>query len=79
MIDNIAKILGEDAQYLLEHKCDTIKKDNLHLPGPDFNDRIFNISGSKIYISDKNEVVIKQSHSPPTRVKLRPLHSLAEK
>ena len=44
MIDNIVKILEEDAQYLLAHKCDTISKDNLHLPGPDFVDRIFNIS-----------------------------------
>jgi len=44
MIDNIVKILGEDAHYLLEHKCDTISKDNLHLPGPDFIDRILSIS-----------------------------------
>ena len=44
MIDKIAKILGEDAQYLLEHRCNTIPKDNLHLPGPDFVDRVFSIS-----------------------------------
>jgi len=44
MIDEIIKILGDDAKYLLEHKCDTISKDNLHLPGPDFVDRIFSIS-----------------------------------
>jgi len=44
MIDNIVKILGEDAHYLLEHKCDTISKDNLNLPGPDFIDRILSIS-----------------------------------
>jgi len=44
MIDNIVKILGEDAQYLLAHKCDTISKDNLNLPGPDFIDRIISIS-----------------------------------
>jgi len=44
MIDNIVEILGEDAHYLLEHKCDTISKDNLHLPGPDFIDRILSIS-----------------------------------
>ena len=44
MIDNIVKILGEDTHYLLEHKCDTISKDNLHLPGPDFIDRILSIS-----------------------------------
>jgi len=44
MMDKVVKILGEDAQYLLEHRCDTIPKDNLHLPGPDFVDRIFGIS-----------------------------------
>jgi len=44
MIDKISKVLGEDAQYLLEHKCDTISKDHLHLPGPDFIDRIFRTS-----------------------------------
>jgi len=44
MIDKIVEILGKDAQYLLEHKCDTISKDNLHLPGPDFIDRIISIS-----------------------------------
>jgi len=44
MIDKIVEILGKDAQYLLEHKCDTILKDNLHLPGPDFIDRIISIS-----------------------------------
>jgi len=44
MIDKIVEILGKDAQYLLEHKCDTISKDNLHLPGPDFIDRVISIS-----------------------------------
>ncbi len=44
MIDNIVEILGDDAEYWLEHKCDTISKDNLHLPGSDFIDRIFSIS-----------------------------------
>lgn len=44
MVENIVKILGDDAKYLLEHKCKTISKDGLHLPGPDFIDRIFNIS-----------------------------------
>ncbi len=41
MIDKILEILGEDADYLLNHKCATIDKDMLALPGPDFVDRIF--------------------------------------
>lgn len=39
-IDKIAELLGNDAS-LLEHKCQTISKEQLHLPGPDFVDRIF--------------------------------------
>ncbi|MFQ6115241.1 MAG: class I fructose-bisphosphate aldolase [bacterium] len=40
-MDKIVDILGEEAQHLLEHKCTTISKDLLNLPGPDFVDRIF--------------------------------------
>ena len=40
MID-VAKMLGAEAKVLLEHKCTTIPKSDLHLPGPDFIDRIF--------------------------------------
>lgn len=36
----IEQILGEDAA-LLQHQCKTIAKEQLHLPGPDFVDRIF--------------------------------------
>lgn len=39
-IDKIAELLGNDAS-LLEHKCQTIAKEQLHLPGPDFVDRVF--------------------------------------
>ncbi len=37
---NIQQILGEDGAALLQHQCKTIPKDSLHLPGPDFIDRI---------------------------------------
>jgi fructose-bisphosphate aldolase, class I len=40
-IDLIREHLGADADYLLNHICMKIKKDTLHLPGPDFLDRIF--------------------------------------
>ncbi len=39
-----AEILGDEAKSLLEHKCNTIAKEDIHLPGPDFVDRIFTIS-----------------------------------
>jgi class I fructose-bisphosphate aldolase len=38
-IGRIESILGEDAG-LLQHQCRTIPKENLHLPGPDFIDRV---------------------------------------
>src|SRR5215510_5546902 len=40
MIGRIQEILAADAQTLLTHQCKTISKDQLHLPGPDFIDRI---------------------------------------
>src|SRR3954447_9040745 len=36
----IEEILGEEAEALLSHECTTIPKQSLHLPGPDFVDRI---------------------------------------
>src|SRR6476620_1288290 len=41
MIGRIQEILGADADGLLSYQCKTISKDKLHLPGPDFIDRIF--------------------------------------
>jgi class I fructose-bisphosphate aldolase len=35
----IEEILGDDAG-LLQHECRTVPKENLHLPGPDFVDRV---------------------------------------
>src|SRR5437660_6831577 len=40
MLGRIKEILGSDADGLLNHQCKTISKDKLHLPGPDFIDRI---------------------------------------
>lgn len=44
MLYDFAKIqeyLGDEAESLLTHECKTISKDLLHLPGPDWVDRIF--------------------------------------
>lgn len=41
----IADLLGQqDASYLLDHTCKTISQDRLHLPGPDFVERVLLIS-----------------------------------
>ena len=49
---NIENFLGKEASYLLDHKCDTVKKEHLHLPGPDFVDRVMTTS-------DRNPVVLR--------------------
>ena len=36
MTTDIERLLGEQASYLLDHKCDGIGRDLLTLPGPDF-------------------------------------------
>lgn len=37
----IHELLGKDADGLLGHRCQTIAKEQLHLPGGDFIDRVF--------------------------------------
>ena len=36
----ISELLGNESEDLLQHRCATIPKEDLHLPGPDFVDRI---------------------------------------
>lgn len=43
-LSRITELLGNDAESLLNHKCETISKDSLHLPGADFVDRAFGMS-----------------------------------
>jgi class I fructose-bisphosphate aldolase len=43
-LSNVEEILGNDAQDLLQHRCQTVSSDQLHLPGPDFVDRVWSIS-----------------------------------
>jgi fructose-bisphosphate aldolase, class I len=40
-LDTLVDYLGADAKALLDHKSTTIPKDTIHLPGPDFIDRIW--------------------------------------
>lgn len=52
MINKITELLGDEAESLLGHKCKTIEKDMLHLPGSDYVDRVFTIS-------DRSPVVLR--------------------
>ena len=52
---NIAQLLGDKADYLLNFKNPKISKDRLHVPGPDFVDRVFSVS-------DRNNRVLGNLH-----------------
>jgi class I fructose-bisphosphate aldolase len=49
---NLIDLLGDKADYLLNHRSKTIAKEQLHLPGPDFVDRIW-------INSDRNPAVLR--------------------
>jgi class I fructose-bisphosphate aldolase len=48
----IQDLLGAEAESLLNHECKTISKDNIHLPGGDFVDRV-------VAQSDRNPGVLR--------------------
>ena len=50
--NKITEFLGDKAEYLLSHVCKTISKEKIHLPGPDFVDRIW-------IKSDRNPQVLR--------------------
>ena len=56
MISKITEILGQTADDLLNHQCKTISKDLLHLPGPDFVDRV-------VAVSDRSPRVMRNMQS----------------
>src|SRR4051812_35338652 len=51
-LDKIIELLGKDANSLLDHKSNTVSKEHLHLPGPDFIDKVWTIS-------DRNPQVLR--------------------
>jgi class I fructose-bisphosphate aldolase len=40
-VEKIAELLGKDSEYLLGFQTPKVKKDQLHIPGPDWIERIF--------------------------------------
>jgi class I fructose-bisphosphate aldolase len=40
-LSKIKELLGRQSDSLLNHQCKTVLKEQLHLPGPDFIDRVF--------------------------------------
>ena len=56
MIEKIKELMGKENESLLTHECKTIPKGILHLPGPDFVDRI-------VKDSDRSPNVMKNMQS----------------
>jgi fructose-bisphosphate aldolase, class I len=44
---DIAKLLADEAEHLLAHRCKTIPKESLHLPGPDYVERVVSVKARK--------------------------------
>jgi class I fructose-bisphosphate aldolase len=55
-MERIEQLLGADARNLLDHSAQTISKDNIQLPGPDFIDRVWSIS-------DRSNTVLRSLQS----------------
>ncbi len=55
MIDRITELLGDEVAFLLEHRCETIERSRLSLPGPDHVDKVFGLS-------DRNNRVLQNLH-----------------
>lgn len=49
-ISNIKNLLGAEADSLLNHKCTTIPKSSIHLPGVDFVSRVFADSNRSVQV-----------------------------
>ena len=57
---NIQELLGAEAEYLLEHKCETLPAEMLHLPGPNFVDRVFTGTDRSIPVLKGLEQIFNQ-------------------
>lgn len=49
-LSEIESLLGPKAEHLLKHVCRTVPKEQLHIPGPDWVDRIFAPSDRNIRV-----------------------------
>ncbi len=52
MAKKVIDLLGDEKDYLLNHKCETVSKDNLYLPSADFVDKV-------VCCSDRSPAVMR--------------------
>src|SRR2546425_12733377 len=65
-VEKIEEVLGDDARDLLEHKCQTVPKEQLHLPGADFVDRIWKDSDRPTRVLRSFESLLDHGRLPGT-------------
>jgi fructose-bisphosphate aldolase, class I len=58
MIERIREILGEAHAPLLDHECKTIAKERLHLPGPDYVDRVLVSSDRPVNVNRNYQLLL---------------------
>ncbi len=56
---DIAALLGEEADDLLNHKSTTIAQEQLHLPGPDYVDRVFAATDRSVAVLRNLETTLR--------------------
>jgi class I fructose-bisphosphate aldolase len=56
--DRLVELLGDDARSLLEHRCTTVPRDMLHLPGPDFVERMLTPSDRPVRVLRNLQAII---------------------
>ena len=68
MVD-IQSLLGDEAESLLTHESKGIPRDDLHLPGPDYIDRVFSLDRPVAPGAAQPAVAVRPR--PPGRHRLR--------
>ena len=55
---DVRSTLGAEADALLKHECKTVSRSALHLPGPDFIDRVFSISDRPVAVLRNYQTIL---------------------
>lgn len=55
---SVVDLIGADAETLLGHQCKTFPKESLHLPGPDYVDRVLTLSDRSIPVLRNMQAIL---------------------
>ncbi len=65
MTIHIEQMLGADAEYLLGYNTRKVSKDLLHLPGPDYIDRVMAIDEERLTLENLKWMILMVLFSQP--------------